>query len=162
MGKKKSVTNWTDQWNLFFNIYNKTLACFDESAVGLLHELVFNSASSPITSWPLKTGLISCTKISVTNYQSMLHNIPEQQRPQYFSILKYHIQYTDLNHRINTNIKIPHWDAQISNCSCYNFREYKLFVYYVQINCYAQEVMDLLTVVNTSLPVQTVGVLGFP
>jgi len=72
----------------FFNIYSK---------------------SSPLASQPLKTGQISCPKISVTNYQSMLHNIPEQQWHQYCSILQYHIQYMDFNpHHINSNIKIPH------------------------------------------------------
>ena len=135
-----------------------------KSDVVLLYELVFSSASFPTASWPPKTGPISCPKISVTNYQSMLRNIPEQQRPQYCSILQYHIQYTDFNPcHMNSNIKIPHTQIyKISNCSCYNFRKHKLLFSWVQINCYAQEVIDLLTVVNTSLPVQTVGVLGFP
>ena len=85
-----------------------------KSAVMLLYGLVFNSTSSPVTSRPLKTGPISCPKISVTNYQSMLRNIPEQQRPQYCSILQYHIQYMDFSpHHINSNIKIPHTHTHI-------------------------------------------------
>jgi len=33
------------------------------------------------TAWPLKMGLMGCPKILVTNYQLMLYNILEEQRP---------------------------------------------------------------------------------
>ena len=36
-------------------------------------------SSSPIP-WPFKMELIGCPKMSVTNYQSVLHNIPEEWR----------------------------------------------------------------------------------
>jgi hypothetical protein len=34
-----------------------------------------------VMGWPLKMGLIGCPEALVTNCQSALHDIPEEQRP---------------------------------------------------------------------------------
>jgi len=37
---------------------------------------------SSLSAWPLKMGWTDCPKMSVNNYKQMLHNCPQQQRPQ--------------------------------------------------------------------------------
>jgi len=56
------------------------------------------------TAWPMKMGLIGHPKVSVTNYQPTLHNVPEERGPQlhHDRNLKSHITQTFSTHLLSS------------------------------------------------------------
>jgi hypothetical protein len=65
-------------WNLsHFQIIYCLHTCFDLVLYSLRK---IRRVKQSRAAWPLNMGSINCPETSVTNYQSTLHNIPEEQR----------------------------------------------------------------------------------